>query len=118
MGRLWGVPIDREKMKLNYLFFADDNFLFCKANTAEWGHLQEVLDTYEHVLRQKLNKKKTPIFFSKNTSDANRYRINAISGVQPTKCFNKYLGLPTMVERFRMRTFKTIKDKFWSCMSN
>jgi hypothetical protein len=39
-------------------------------HTFEWIRIQQLLDTYEKVSRQKLNKDKTSIFFSKNTRHA------------------------------------------------
>lgn len=70
-GGLSWVPIARGRMKLNHLFFAEDNFLFCKANVSEWCHLPQVIDTYEQASGQKLNKKKASIFVSRSTSAAN-----------------------------------------------
>lgn len=86
------MPIARGRMKLNHLFFAEDNFLFCKANVSEWCHLPQVIDTYEQASGQKLNKKKASIFVSRSTSAANRRRVTKISRVQSTQCFDKYLG--------------------------
>jgi hypothetical protein len=118
-GALTGVPIARGRIKLNHLFFfANDSLLFCKATTMECDYLQGVLDTYESASGQCLNKEKTSIFFSRNTSDAIRLQITSLSGVQPTQCFDKYLGLPAMVGRSRTRTFKLVKDKIWSRISN
>lgn len=67
-----GVPLARNKMHISHLFFADHSLLFCKANSLEWSRLIQVLDTYEHVSGQRLNKEKTSIFFSKNTSKGQR----------------------------------------------
>jgi hypothetical protein len=55
-------------VRLNHLFFADDILLFCKSNSTELSILQQVLNNYEKALGQKLNKEKTSIFFSMNTS--------------------------------------------------
>lgn len=67
---------------------------------------------------QKLNKEKTPIFFSKNTSVEAKRHILAISGVQSTQSYDKYLGLSVMKGKSRIRTFKSIKDRIWSRISN
>lgn len=62
-----GVPIKRGKLHVNHLLFADDNLLFCRANSLEWSRLVFLLDTYEKASGQRLNKKKTSILFSRNT---------------------------------------------------
>jgi hypothetical protein len=46
-GRISGLAIATRGTKINHLFFADDSFLFCKANFVEWGNVQEILDVYE-----------------------------------------------------------------------
>ena len=48
-GRILELPIVRGGIRLNNLFFLDDNLLFCKANIMEWVSIQEILKVYEHV---------------------------------------------------------------------
>ena len=50
--------------KLTHLFFADDNLLFCKANSQECGNVLKILEEYEEVSGEKINKDKTSLFFS------------------------------------------------------
>jgi hypothetical protein len=85
--------------RVNHLFFADDSLLFCKANIFEWMHIQEVLRVYEEVLGQKLNRGKTSVFFSRNTKVDTRDHIMSVVGVNPTRQYEKYLGLPALVGR-------------------
>ena len=63
-----GVPTSPRGPKINHLFFADDSLIFCKTNSQEWVTLSKILDYYEEVLGQRLNKEKTAIFFGRNTS--------------------------------------------------
>jgi hypothetical protein len=58
-----GVPTSPRGMKLNYLFFADDSLLFCKATAQDWSELSKLLDMYEKASGQRLNKDKTAVFF-------------------------------------------------------
>jgi hypothetical protein len=46
---------------------------------------------------QKLNKEKTSIFFSRNTSQAKREEITRLLGLSATDKYEKYLGLSTLV---------------------
>ena len=80
-GDIHGVSISRRGPKLTHLFFADDSLLFCRATQAECGKIQEVLQVYESVSGQQLNKTKTTIFFSRNTTQAMQDDIKEILGV-------------------------------------
>jgi hypothetical protein len=64
-------------------------------------------------LGQQLNKEKTSLFFSSNTSHEDRSSILQISGVPCTRRYDKYLGLPTLVGKSRLKEFKSIKDRVW-----
>jgi hypothetical protein len=105
-----GVPTSKRGPKLTHLFFVDDSLLFCKANLVEWRRLTKILERYEDASGQKLNKDKTSIFFSRNTSPEKREEISRLLGLSATQYYEKYLGLPTMVGRSRYNSFKSIKD--------
>jgi hypothetical protein len=63
VGLLRGVPTSLKGPRLNNLFFADDSLLFCKASVSEWQVLTGILDVYEKVSGQRLNKEMTSVFF-------------------------------------------------------
>jgi hypothetical protein len=65
--RISGLPIAHKGIRLNHLFFADDSWLFCKANIFELLCIKEVLETFEKAYGQKLNRDKNSIFFSRKT---------------------------------------------------
>jgi hypothetical protein len=67
MGVITGMPTSKRGPRLSHLFFADNNLLFCKANSVEWHRLTKILEKYEKASGQKLNRDKTSIFFSRNT---------------------------------------------------
>jgi hypothetical protein len=117
-GVITGVPTSPKGPRLSHLFFADDSLLFCKANSVEWRRLTTILEKYETASGQKLNKEKTSLFFSRNTSAARREEITQCSGLKATEKYEKYLGLPTLVGRSRMKAFKGIKDKVWARLND
>jgi hypothetical protein len=80
-GTLKGVPTSPNGAKLNHLFFADDSLLFCRATIQEWNRLSGILEMYERASSQRLNKEKTAIYFSRNTSEEARRLILNISGI-------------------------------------
>jgi hypothetical protein len=81
-GWLTGVPSSPKGPRLNHLFFPDDNLLFCKATSSDWGRLSQLLEYYEKASGQLLNKEKTSIFFSRNTSQVDRECIDQLSGIR------------------------------------
>jgi hypothetical protein len=64
-------------------------------------------------LGQQLNWEKTSIFFSHNTREADRVAILQGMGVSAINRYEKYLGLPTLIGRSRISSFKGIKDWIW-----
>jgi hypothetical protein len=77
----------------------------------EWRRLTKIMDKYEVASGQKLNKEKSSLFFSRNTSEEKREEISHLSGLQATQKYEKYLGLPTLVGKSRSKAFKNIKDQ-------
>jgi hypothetical protein len=69
------------------------------------------LELYEQASGQRLNKEKTAIYFSRNTSEETRRLILNISGIPASQRYDKYLGLSAMVGKSRMREFQTIKAR-------
>jgi hypothetical protein len=93
------------------LLFADDNLLFCRATPIEWQRLAEILEVYEWASGQMLNRDKTSIFFSHNTGREAKEVILRLAEVPTTQRYDKYLGLPAMVGKSRIREFQAIKDR-------
>ena len=58
-----------------------------------------------------MNKDKTSIFFSRNTSPLAKESILQIAKIPATQRYDKYLGLPSLVERSRVREFQNITDR-------
>jgi hypothetical protein len=71
-GYIFGVATYRKGPKLSHLLFADDSLLFCKATISESTRIMEILSLYEQSSGQKINRKKSAIFFSSNTPQPTR----------------------------------------------
>jgi hypothetical protein len=110
-GLLRGVPTSPRGPRLNHLFFADDSLLFCKTTIQDWQWLVAILDMYEWSSGQKLNRDKTAVFFSRNTSSDTRTLILNLTGVPSSQRYDKYLRLPSLVGKSRVREFQHITDK-------
>ena len=91
--KISGVSICKGCPKITHLFFADDNLLFCKANSQECQNLVNILQLYEAASGQ-INVDKSSVFFSSNTPDERRSEVlNLLRPMQDTH-HKKYLGLP------------------------
>ena len=67
-GAIRGVSICRNGPRVSPLFFANGSVLFCRAKQTECQVILDILATYERGSGQKINKDKTNLFFSTNTS--------------------------------------------------
>jgi hypothetical protein len=109
VGGITGVPISRGGTWIHHLFFADDSLLFWKANLREWRHIEEILELYELASGQKINREKTSIFFSKNTTSEAKEEILSVAEADHVQHFERYLGLPALIGRSRVSSFNYIK---------
>ena len=89
------INICRGAPTLSQLFFADDS------------------NTYERASGQKVNYDKTEISFSKGVSYQLRKDIVEILGVKEVDGHVKYLGLPTIIGRFKKAIFSCLRDRIW-----
>lgn len=112
-GDIHGIKICRNAPIVSHLLFADDCFLFFRAEESEAMIMKEILSTYENASGQSINLQKSEIFYSRNVLEPVENSITNILGVQQVLGTGKYLGLPSMVGRSRKSTFKFIKDRIW-----
>jgi hypothetical protein len=104
-GELHGIKICRGAPMVSHLLFADDCFLFCRANITEASSLMSLLDTYSAASGQEINLAKSEVFFSRNLSKAAQEDLSSIMGVKHVMGTGTYLGLPSMVGRSKKETF-------------
>ncbi|GAU36566.1 hypothetical protein TSUD_277720 [Trifolium subterraneum] len=112
-GDLHGVRICRGAPEVSHLLFADDCFLFCRANVAEVNELMRILHTYETASGQQVNLLKSEVFISRNMSQAAKEDLSRILGVKLVLGTGIYLGLPSMVGRSKKAIFSYIKYRIW-----
>jgi len=84
-----------------------------KATVREARCLQQVLELYEDVSGQMVNKDKTAIMFSPNTPQHSRDYILSELRITHVASNEKYLGLPVYIEKSKKRMFEYIKQRVW-----
>ena len=70
-----------------------------------------MLEDYERNLGQKVNKEKTALYFSKDTSKEVQNQVKQKFRAKIVKQYEKYLGLPPLVGRGKRKAFSQIKDR-------
>jgi hypothetical protein len=113
-GDIHGVKVCRGAPMVSHLLFADDCFLFCRANLDETRKLMSILKTYEEASGQEINLTKSEVFFSRNLSLAAQEDLSRIMGVKHVLGTGTYLGLPSMVGRSKKSIFTFLKDRIWN----
>lgn len=110
-GRMEGIAICQGGPRVSHLFFANDSIIFYKATSKECDALQQILNVYENSSGQQLNRSKTSLFFSPNTSEVTKNEIKSRFGAQVIRQHEKYLGLPSLIGRNKKKSFREIKEK-------
>ena len=110
-GKMEGISICRGGPRISHIFFADDSIVFYKASTEECDALQWILGVYENSSGQQLNRSKTSLFFSPNTSESTKHEIKNRFEAQVIKQHEKYLGLPSLIGGSKKKSFREIKEK-------
>ena len=85
--------------------------LFCEAKIGECRHLLDILTQYEEASGQAINKAKTTLFFSQNTSQREKEAIQNLMGAQVMTNCEKYLGLPMVRGKSKVGTFKGLQER-------
>ena len=110
-GNLKGIAVCRRAPRITHMLFADDSVVFCRTTEEECDRVVNVLEDYERDSRQKLNKEKTSLYFSKNTSKEIKEYVKEKFGARVVQHPEKYLGLPPLVGRGKRKAFNQIKDQ-------
>jgi hypothetical protein len=108
-----GIKIAHKAPEITHLFFADDSLLFCRANSGDIEHINNIITTYQNASGQLVNVNKSEIMFSKHVNNQTRNAIHQLLPMQRVDYFSKYLGVPTHIGRSRNQVFQFIQDRVW-----
>uniref|UniRef100_A0A803PIM4 Reverse transcriptase zinc-binding domain-containing protein n=1 Tax=Cannabis sativa TaxID=3483 RepID=A0A803PIM4_CANSA len=79
--RLTGCQVAINAPRLSHMLFADDSYVYCKANDNEASNVLQLLRVYEMASGQQVNYAKSSIFLSKNMSVDTRARLCEMLGM-------------------------------------
>jgi hypothetical protein len=109
--KIKGIKLARGAPSVNHLLFADDSLLLMEASTESAAEINSILRQYEEASGQIINRDKSSILFSNNTSRRKKEAVMGVLGLRLEAEGGKYLGLPTYIGRNRTRAFAYIKEK-------
>ena len=112
-GFLHGVKVARSAPAVSHLFFADECFLFFKANPNEARIIKSLLGIYGAAYGQQVNYHKSAISFSENMDEASQWQVCEILEVSTTSNHGTYLGMPSQIGRKKSVVFNFIKENVW-----
>ena len=111
-GDIKGFSLCWRGPKLTHLLFADDSLIFCRATQRECGQILNILERYEKVLGQKVNKNKTANFFSKSTAESNKNEIKTALGLQEIEHYKQYWVYHPWLEEGRNKASTSLKKRY------
>ncbi|KAK7831680.1 putative ribonuclease h protein, partial [Quercus suber] len=95
----------------NHILFADDIFLFAKANIQDCTTPFNLFLYFCEVSSQICNATKSKLFFSWNTHSDTQCSISSLTNMPFVQDLGKYLGMPLLTKRKSTPTFQPLLDK-------
>ncbi|KAF2290004.1 hypothetical protein GH714_040097 [Hevea brasiliensis] len=85
--------------------------LFAKISLQKMNVIKHCLDLFDHVSGQKVNLRKSKIFFSFNVSLEERIDICNVAGMEMTNEIGMYFGVPMIHGRINKARFESLLSK-------
>ncbi|XP_019179199.1 PREDICTED: uncharacterized protein LOC109174417 [Ipomoea nil] len=115
-GLLDGVRVARGALPISHLLFADDCFIFFRANSAKSQQMKEVLDVYADDLGQLVNYDNSVACFSTNVDQHGREDVISVLGIRHRDTAGQNLGLPSLVGQNKKQILGFLREKVLECV--
>ncbi|XP_004296207.1 PREDICTED: uncharacterized protein LOC101297422 [Fragaria vesca subsp. vesca] len=106
-----GVRVCTGAPTISHLLFADDSFIFFKAEERGCRKVGSILSRYETLSRQQVSLAKSKIAFSQNVPRWKQDELAAVLGVKRVEKHKKYLGLPTELSYSKEKAFSFLCER-------
>lgn len=93
------------------MFFADDCYIFCKADVEYASNVQNLLRVFETASGQQVNVDKSSAIFSRNVCNSLKEDLCQQLGFKEASGDSMYLGLPSFLHRKKSVAFWYIKER-------
>ncbi|XP_057444657.1 uncharacterized protein LOC130736903 [Lotus japonicus] len=110
---LHGIKIARSAPIISHLLFADDSVIFARATSQEALTIKAILASYEQASGQVINLDKSMLSCSRNVPENRFHELKQLLNVKAVECYDKYLGLPTIIGKSKTQIFSFVKDRVW-----
>lgn len=102
---LHGCTITKGAPLISHFLFVNDCYFFFRATKSEASVMKRILSRYEDVSGQIINKVKSTVTFSRNTSEEDKMEVCEQLGVNVIQNPGNYLGMPMSIGRRKVATF-------------
>ena len=98
------------RVRLSHLFFADDIFLFTKANVQDCKNLGGILLDFCELSGQLMSISKSKVWFYPGTPRHTKDQLVGILGLPTTDCIGTYLETPIFTSRRTANSYQYLVD--------
>ena len=98
---------------ISYLLFADDSIFFTRGDAKNIQALNEVLQVYSEGSGQRINRRKSLVFFGVHCPEQIKQRVKTHLNIQNEALQSNYLGMPSWVGRSLSNSFNFLSDRMW-----
>ncbi|XP_026416843.1 uncharacterized protein LOC113312295 [Papaver somniferum] len=114
-----GIKVAKTAPSVSHLFFADDFFLFSKANLNEAKNILNILNTlntFGEMTAQVINFQHSGIYFSPKVHNKHCKIISRIFKVRKISKNDKYLGTPLFFDKNKTNSFEPLINKYYAAL--